>query len=63
MMKSLEYLPYEEGLRKLGLFSLEKRRLQGKLINMCKYLMGGVEKGPDSSLSCSVTGQEAVGTN
>ena len=40
MMKSLEYLPYEEGLRKLGLFSLEKRRLQGELTNMCKYLKG-----------------------
>jgi len=51
MIWGLELLWCEEKLRELGLFSLEKRRLWGRLIAGFQYLKGAYKKDGDTLFS------------
>jgi len=51
MIRGLEHLSYEEGLRELGLLSLEKRRLQGDLTAAFQHLKGAHRKDGENLFS------------
>jgi len=44
LFRGQDHLSYEEGLREVGLLSLEKRRLQGDLTAVFQYLKGAYKE-------------------
>ena len=51
MIRGLEHLSYEDRLRELGLFSLQKGRIWGHLIVAFQYLQGAYKKDGDRLFS------------
>ena len=55
MIRGLEYLCYNDRLRELGLFRLEKRRLRGDLRAAFQYLKGAYRKDGEGLFSSTRT--------
>ena len=51
MIQGMKCLSYEDRMKELELFSMEKRRVQGDLIVACQYLKGSYRKEGDRLFS------------
>ena len=63
MIRGLEHLPYEDRLRELGLFRLEKTRLWGDLIVAFQYLKGTYMEGGEGLYQVVVVGRGVMVLN